>query len=518
VLGKSQLTDILGFSAFWLFYIHRKGDGIMTSAHRIGFVLAAFVMLAGASSAAQVPIQGLQLFNSVALPKTSTNRGDEVLAIDDDTNSFSYLTPSYSTGQRFTGLDFGSSVTVNRLQVNKASSNIDGYLGAADPIDLQLLYTTDSGPIADRNYQPVSGLTNGYLGTELITATSVNAGNATVISETQQGIYSLSFNSISATGLALAYSRNPAGDAPFIHYPTSEFKPMNGTTLQTVAAIDTFRQAIPVGGLSANRWSFVTHGFDHVVAVDGDANTWSYLTMSFTNNPVTAALDLGSATSVNRIRVNKVTNQVTGSGIVEPMNVQILYTTDSGPLNQRTYQPVTGLTNGFNGSELVNAPTVDSPTASVLGEIHEFAADGWFSLSFNAVNATAIAYVIAKPDGSANQYINYPIAEFELYAPGVVAHPGDFDGDGDVDGADFVAWQTNFPKASGATLAQGDADGDGDVDGADFVVWQTNFPFAPGPGVSSIPEPVSILPLALGVIFVFRHRTRSRRYVSRPNT
>src|SRR5262249_16207911 len=48
-------------------------------------------------------------------------------------------------------------------------------------------------------------------------------------------------------------------------------------------------------------------------------------------------------------------------------------------------------------------------------------------------------------------------------------HDGDFDGDGDVDGADFVAWQTHFPTASGATRADGDADGDGDVDGADFV-------------------------------------------------
>jgi hypothetical protein len=71
------------------------------------------------------------------------------------------------------------------------------------------------------------------------------------------------------------------------------------------------------------------------------------------------------------------------------------------------------------------------------------------------------------------------------------AHPGDFDGDGDVDGADFVAWQTNFPKASGATLAQGDADGDGDVDGADFVVWQTNFPYSPGPGAAPVPEPAA---------------------------
>jgi hypothetical protein len=82
----------------------------------------------------------------------------------------------------------------------------------------------------------------------------------------------------------------------------------------------------------------------------------------------------------------------------------------------------------------------------------------------------------------------------DLYA---MANPpakaGDFDGDGDVDGADFVAWQTNFPKATGATLAEGDADGDGDVDGADFVVWQTNFPFSPGPGAAPVPEPSSLI-------------------------
>jgi hypothetical protein len=61
---------------------------------------------------------------------------------------------------------------------------------------------------------------------------------------------------------------------------------------------------------------------------------------------------------------------------------------------------------------------------------------------------------------------------------------GDFDGDNDVDGADFVAWQTNFPKSSGATRAMGDADADGDVDGADFVIWQTNFPTSSGGGVA----------------------------------
>jgi hypothetical protein len=86
----------------------------------------------------------------------------------------------------------------------------------------------------------------------------------------------------------------------------------------------------------------------------------------------------------------------------------------------------------------------------------------------------------------------------ELFSSGVLSvqggfppTPGDFDKDGDVDGGDFVTWQTNFPKSSGATLSQGDADSDGDVDGADFVVWQTNFPHTPGP--AAVPEPSTLL-------------------------
>ncbi|MCC7084490.1 MAG: hypothetical protein IT427_05740, partial [Pirellulales bacterium] len=79
----------------------------------------------------------------------------------------------------------------------------------------------------------------------------------------------------------------------------------------------------------------------------------------------------------------------------------------------------------------------------------------------------------------------------ELYTTGEVTllAPGDFDADGDVDGADFVAWQTHFPTLSGATLADGDGDGDGDVDGADFVLWQTHFPFLSSQGAAPVPEP-----------------------------
>lgn len=49
----------------------------------------------------------------------------------------------------------------------------------------------------------------------------------------------------------------------------------------------------------------------------------------------------------------------------------------------------------------------------------------------------------------------------------------DFDGDGDVDGADFLTWQQGF--GSGTTRAEGDADFDNDVDGDDLAIWQLQY-------------------------------------------
>lgn len=79
---------------------------------------------------------------------------------------------------------------------------------------------------------------------------------------------------------------------------------------------------------------------------------------------------------------------------------------------------------------------------------------------------------------------------------------GDFDSDGDVDGADFIAWQTNYPTASGATLTQGDANGDGAVNGADFAIWQGAFPASPTPTVA-VPEPAAVCLLLIGGIAMF---------------
>jgi hypothetical protein len=155
-----------------------------------------------------------------------------------------------------------------------------------------------------------------------------------------------------------------------------------------------------------------------------------------------------------------------------------------------------------------------------VGAIADLAAGNFqsFLASFNTTNPGTFSATYTFNVGDNTAY-NGAVAngtplvlELSGSVTGTVLHAGDFDGDGDVDGADFVAWQTNFPKESGAILAQGDADADGDVDGADFVVWQTNFPFPSGSGTSPVPEPGSLLIAALGVAFgtlALRRRNRA---------
>ncbi|HEX6963688.1 MAG TPA: GEVED domain-containing protein, partial [Lacipirellula sp.] len=56
-----------------------------------------------------------------------------------------------------------------------------------------------------------------------------------------------------------------------------------------------------------------------------------------------------------------------------------------------------------------------------------------------------------------------------------VGIPGDSDQDEDVDGRDFLNWQRNLGKSTGADRSEGDADADGDVDADDLGDWQSNF-------------------------------------------
>jgi autotransporter-associated beta strand protein len=86
--------------------------------------------------------------------------------------------------------------------------------------------------------------------------------------------------------------------------------------------------------------------------------------------------------------------------------------------------------------------------------------------------------------------------------------PGDFNGDGFVDGADLTVWSGNF-GATGVGTAEGDADGDGLVDGADFLIWQQNF--TSPVGAAAVPEPatLALVSVALATLVGVRRRSRA---------
>ena len=94
---------------------------------------------------------------------------------------------------------------------------------------------------------------------------------------------------------------------------------------------------------------------------------------------------------------------------------------------------------------------------------------------------------------------------------GAVEDDADFDGDGDVDGADFLTWQRGVGTTSGATLEEGDATGEGAIDGDDLVVWEGQFGVPPAVVASApVPEPSGILlAVAAGMAVCTIRRRRS---------
>lgn len=76
---------------------------------------------------------------------------------------------------------------------------------------------------------------------------------------------------------------------------------------------------------------------------------------------------------------------------------------------------------------------------------------------------------------------------------------GDYNSDGKVDGADFLAWQRGFGST---TNLAADGNRNGVVDAGDLDVWKNTFGYA-GSGVAdaqtAVPEPTALALLALGM-------------------
>ena len=468
---------------------------------------------------AEQTISDIQIFRD-SIPRPITTRGDAVNVIDDDIFTESFITNGGTTTPQIISLDLGGLVTVNRFRADKVGDIDDagpesGAPGLApiDNMDLQLLYSTDIGPLSERTYQPVTGLTNGFGGSELIQADAINALDATVDNDHHDtftdGLYSLTFDSTQATALALRIERDAADSSSFTHYRSFELDALLNSTELPVSDIEAFAAELPPqpGDTALNNRG------DQGNAIDGDEGTWSFLTPSGTAGPNTVALDVGESRTLGRLRVAKWgdtddAGPNSGAPGIEPidnMDLEILYTTDTGPLEERTYQPVTGLISGFNGEELIQADAVDSATGTVDNEHHNFAIDGWYSLTFDAIDATALAVRFSRDSGDSTAFTHYRAYEFQLFEA-AAGLDGDYNSDGIVDAADYTVWRDNLGAPEG-TL-QNDGGIVGPIGTDHYNLWRSNFGRQLGSAAltAAVPEPATVALLGLAMIGLMLRR------------
>ncbi len=142
---------------------------------------------------------------------------------------------------------------------------------------------------------------------------------------------------------------------------------------------------------------------------------------------------------------------------------------------------LTGISNGTNGNQIGAAGSPIIPLIGPLANNGGMTKTHALLAGSPAINAGDPGFV-GPPNydqrGVAFSRIVGGRIDVGAFEFGAVS--ANFDGDTDVDGVDFFAWQRGFGKpAPTAINADGDADGDGDVDAADLTVWKTQFGISP---------------------------------------
>ncbi len=176
---------------------------------------------------------------------------------------------------------------------------------------------------------------------------------------------------------------------------------------------------------------------------------------------------------------------------------------DPGGTNGTNFIPVSNFSGLANGGDTIalwdsfSAYLADTniggrTTANAIATVTYSSGSGWptstdgASINLNDLSAdptNSASWDLSSDGDTAGSF--FISTDTPLHPGGDVGSPGsfngvappnaDFDGDGDVDGTDFLIWQRNFGVVGGPLFGLGDADGDGDVTAGDLAIWETQY-------------------------------------------
>jgi hypothetical protein len=212
---------------------------------------------------------------------------------------------------------------------------------------------------------------------------------------------------------------------------------------------------------STNGVSWTQVGTTQTVTMATNAQAGLAVTSHSNGTLCTAVFSNVSVTSSDTTRPTVTINQAAGQ--VDPTNSSTIHFTAVFS------EPVSDFATG----DVTLSGTAGATTATVTGSGTTYNV----AVSGMTASGTVIASLLA---GVAHDAANNPswastsTDNVVTYVP--LPPDADFDGDGDVDGGDFLAWQRGYGiPAPNATKANGDADHDGDVDGDDLEFWKEQF-------------------------------------------
>ncbi|MBN1852830.1 MAG: hypothetical protein JW829_08905, partial [Pirellulales bacterium] len=174
--------------------------------------------------------------------------------------------------------------------------------------------------------------------------------------------------------------------------------------------------------------------------------------------------------------------------------------------------------NSFQEQDLVSFPAGDGtgngweetgiPDSGYLGEAF-LLGNSTFADQFSIDLGSAFRPTVFGQNNDGDLVFNVRLADGGIldglveYVTGGVVNDADFNGDGNVDGTDFLTWQIGFGTTGTASRVDGDANNDTNVDGADLAIWRSQFGTV-GLGTGGlagmgIPEPATCVLAILGL-------------------
>jgi len=150
--------------------------------------------------------------------------------------------------------------------------------------------------------------------------------------------------------------------------------------------------------------------------IDGDTSTWTYSTKGWCKHEsIYIGLKLQIPSHVSGLRIHKKYHKSHhNKKDCNRKNIQLLYSTDDPedrPLDRFNWKQVGEATNGYASTEMLNLQIV-RPDGYLFGEEHNSQSDGWGSVSFAPVEATALALEVSANGG---EYNHFCVSEIEAF-------------------------------------------------------------------------------------------------------